>query len=439
MCRVIAVRWRCYRRQEACNYSGTHVNRPSANIPGHPAPRPTPRPVPQPISPLRINAYTACSAAGRGRDATLEALRSRTAGLSENDFGPHPIQTYIGRVSGIEHEALPEHLSHWDCRNNRLAWLGLCQDGFVDAVAAARERYGTSRVAIVMGTSTSSIGATEEAYRNLDGEKQFPAHLRNPVIHTPHSTGQFLQSALQLTGISVTVGTACSSSAKVFAQAERLIRNGLADAAVVGGTDTLCDSVLFGFNSLDLVSDDVCRPFDAARNGISLGEAAGFALIEREGHGPWLLGYGETSDAHHMSSPHPQGLGAQRAISDALARAAIAADSVDYINLHGTASKKNDEVEARLVADMFGHHTLASSTKGWTGHTLGAAGILESVITLLALENEIAPGTLNARQLDPVCGAQIRIENTDADLRIGMNLSFGFGGSNCALLFGRSA
>jgi 3-oxoacyl-[acyl-carrier-protein] synthase-1 len=225
----------------------------------------------------------------------------------------------------------------------------------------------------------------------------------------------------------------------VFAQAERLIRNGLADAAVVGGTDTLCDSVLFGFNSLDLVSDDMCRPFDVARKGISLGEAAGFALIERDGDGPRLLGHGETSDAHHMSSPHPQGRGAKRAIIDALARAGIGPDSVDYINLHGTASKKNDEVEARLVADLFGQHTLASSTKGWTGHTLGAAGILESVITLLALENEIAPGTLNARKLDPVCGAQIHIENTDAELRVGMNLSFGFGGSNCALLFGRSA
>ena len=148
-----------------------------------------------------------------------------------------------------------------------------------------------------------------------------------------------------------------------------------------------------------------------------------------------LIGYGETSDAHHMSSPHPQGLGAQRAINDALARAAISADEVDYINLHGTASRKNDEVEARLVAEMFESDALASSTKGWTGHTLGAAGILESVITLLALDNNIAPGTLNARQLDPVCGAQIRVQNSDADLRVGMNLSFGFGGSNCALLF----
>ena len=401
-------------------------------------PLPNPRPWPRAIAPLRINAYTACSSAGLGRNATLEALRSRRVGLVKNNFGSQPVKTYIGRVSEIEDTPLPEHLSEWDCRNNRLAWLGLNQDGFVDAVAQARERYGASRVALVLGTSTSSIGATEEAYRDLDGEGRFPPQLRNAHMHTPHSTGQFLQIALNLTGIGITVGTACSSSAKVFAQAERLIRSGSADAVVVGGADTLCGSVLFGFNSLELVSADMCRPFDATRSGISLGEAAGFALIERNGEGALLLGHGETSDAHHMSSPHPEGLGAKRAICDALARADIDAESVDYINLHGTASKKNDEVEARLIADLFSKQTLASSTKGWTGHTLGAAGILESVITLLALENGLAPGTLNTNQLDPVCSEQIRIDNTDADLRVGMTLSFGFGGSNCALLFGRS-
>jgi len=132
-----------------------------------------PRPIPKPIAPLRINAYTVCSAAARGRKGTLEALRSRSGGLSENDFGPQPVQTYIGRVGGIEDEPLPEHLTHWDCRNNRLAWLGLRQDGFLDAVAAARERYGASRVAIVFGTSTSTIGATEEAYCSLDDDQQF--------------------------------------------------------------------------------------------------------------------------------------------------------------------------------------------------------------------------------------------------------------------------
>jgi 3-oxoacyl-[acyl-carrier-protein] synthase-1 len=270
----------------------------------------------------------------------------------------------------------------------------------------------------------------------VDG--QFPEHLRRPAIHTPHSTGAFVQQALGLTGLCVTVATACSSSAKAFAQCERLMRLGLADAAVVGGVDSLCDSVLFGFNALELISPQPCRPFDIQRHGINLGEAAGFALLERgAGPGPRLLGYGESSDAHHMSSPHPEGLGARLALRDALARGGVEPEQIDYINLHGTASQKNDEAEARVIADLFPARTFASSTKGWTGHTLGAAGILEAVITLLALESGHAPGTLNSSVLDPACGPQLRLGNEEKNLARALSLSFGFGGSNCVLLFER--
>ena len=387
--------------------------------------------------PLSVVAYTASCAAGTGRRAILEALRARRTGLAANDFTEAPLDTFIGRVPGIEANPLPTELAHWDCRNNRLAWYGLQQDGFFEAVKAAREKYGPSRVALVLGTSTSSIGATEEGYRGLTADGQYPEPLRRPAVHTVHSLGSFVQEALGLTGVSVTVATACSSSAKVFPQAERLIRLGLADAAVVGGVDSLCYSVLFGFNALELVSPEPCRPFDPARKGISLGEAAGFALLEKEGSGPRLVGYGESSDAHHMSSPHPEGLGARNAIHDALARAGLTPADIDYINLHGTASQKNDEVEARLVAELFPAATRASSTKGWTGHVLGAAGILEAVISLLALEHGFMPGTLNTRELDAVCGPQIRLENGEGVVRNVMSNSFGFGGSNCVLLFGR--
>jgi 3-oxoacyl-[acyl-carrier-protein] synthase-1 len=224
----------------------------------------------------------------------------------------------------------------------------------------------------------------------------------------------------------------------VFAHAERLLRLGIADAAVVGGVDTLCGSVLFGFSSLELVSPEPCRPFDVARRGISIGEAGGFALLERDGEaGPWLLGYGESSDAHHMSSPHPQGLGARLAIEAALGSAGLAPEAVDYINLHGTASQKNDEVEARVIAELFPARTRASSTKGWTGHTLGAAGIVEAVISFIALEEGFAPGTLNTAELDPACGPQVRLATERAEVRVALSNSFGFGGSNCTLLFGR--
>jgi len=399
-----------------------------------------PRTVPAPIAPLRIAAYTVTSAAGVGKAALFAALRDGRSALTPNDFGPTPLATWIGRIAGLERAPLPAPLGAWDCRNDRLAWLGLQGDGFVDAIHDARKRYGAARIAVVLGTSTSSIGATEDAYRALDDGGNFPADNRNPLVHTPHSLANFVQHALALEGPCVTVSTACSSSAKVFATAERMLRLGLVDAVLVGGVDTLCGSVLFGFNALQLVSPEPCRPFDAARNGISIGEAAGFALLERDDpshdEAPCLLGYGESSDAHHMSTPHPDGLGAERALDDALARAGIDAAAVDHINLHGTASAKNDEVEAALVARRFPATTHASSTKGVTGHTLGAAGIVEAAATLLAIEHGWKPGTVNTQVLDPACGPQLRTEGAAGRVRVAMSNSFGFGGNNCVLLFG---
>ena len=393
----------------------------------------------QPCLSLRVTAYTASTALGPGLERLLDALREGRSGLRANDFGVTPLPTWIGRVPGLEQAALPAALAHWECRNNRLAWLGLNADGFIAAAHAARQRHGAQRVAVVIGTSTSSIGASEEAYTRLDADGRFPDDLRRPHVHTPHSLGAFVQEALQLQGPCVTVATACSSSAKVFAQAERMLRLGLVDAAVVGGVDTLCGSVLFGFNSLELVAPDPCRPFDVERRGLSLGEAAGYALLEREdaSTGPCLVGYGESSDAHHMSSPHPEGLGARLAIRDALARAGLNATAIDYINMHGTASQKNDEVEAKVIADVFPATTRASSTKGITGHTLGAAGIVEAAISLLAIEHSIAPGMCNTRHLDPACGPQIRIHNSAGPVNYALSNSFGFGGNNCCLIFAR--
>ena len=391
---------------------------------------------PSRIAPLKISAFTATSSVGVGKQALAEALAESRSGLRANDFGPTPLPTWIGRVDGLETLQLPESLATWDCRNNRLAWLGLQADGFLDAVAAARARYGAARIALVLGTSTSSIGETEAAYTTLVDGAFAPAQQR-PLVHTPHSLAMFVQAALGLEGPAETISTACSSSAKVFASAERLIRLGLVDAAVVGGVDTLCGSVLFGFNSLELVSPQPCRPFDAERDGISLGEAAGFALLERGRGALELLGYGEASDAHHMSTPHPEGLGAERALDDALARAGLATDAIDYINMHGTASTKNDEVEGALVARRFPADTHASSTKGFTGHTLGAAGIVEAVISLLAIETGLKPGTVNSSVVGAECGPQIKLQPARGEVRYALSNSFGFGGNNCSLIFGK--
>lgn len=396
---------------------------------------------------LAISAYSATTALGRGRAAQTQGLHDRSSGLRRNDFGGEGrLECWIGRVDGLEQAPLPSSLAGWECRNNRLAWLSLQQDGLLEAVAEAAARHGADRVAVVVGTSTSSIGATEEAYARLSeampGEsRRFPPDLDRPIVHTPHSLGDFVRHATGLRGPSITVATACSSSAKVFAQAARLIQAGLADAALVGGVDTLCGSVLFGFNSLQLVSPQPCRPFDANRIGLSLGEAGGFAVLERpqaQPEGLQLRGYGESSDAHHMSAPHPEGLGAQLAMRDALARAGIGAGEVGYLNLHGTATPANDSIEARAVAGMFPGHLHASSTKGWTGHTLGAAGIVESVIALLALESGLLPGILNSDTPDPDCGPQIRFDNAQRNIDFAMNNSFGFGGNNASLVFGRA-
>ena len=395
---------------------------------------------------LTAQAFTATTAAGLGSASLWDAVFNGRSHLRANDFTPTAITAWIGRVDGLETAALPAHFSEWECRNNRLAWLALNQDGFFDAARRAVAHCGPRRIAVIMGTSTGSVGATEEGYARLTASGSFAHDLLRPIVHTPHSLGDFVQRVSGLRGPCITVATACSSSAKVFAQAARLIETGVVDAALVGGVDTLCGSVLFGFNALQLVAAEPCKPFDAGRVGLSLGEAGGFAVLERvkpnvarSAGELQLRGYGESSDAHHMSAPHPQGLGAQYAMRDALARGGIDAGDVGYLNLHGTATPANDKAEALAVAAIFPGHLHASSTKGWTGHTLGAAGIVESVIALLALESGELPGTLNSADPDPACGPQIRFDNARADtLRYAMNNSFGFGGNNCSLLFGRA-
>lgn len=387
--------------------------------------------------PLAVTAYTATSALGLGLGAHLDALGQQRSGLRANDFGDDPLACWIGRVPGIESTPLPDEYAQWDCRNNRLAWLGLHQDHFMSAVDAARHRYGASRIALLLGTSTASIGATEEGYRRLENDSRLPDDLHRRAIHTPHSLTAFVAAALAIGGPCLTISTACSSSAKVFAGAERLIRLGIVDAAVVGGVDSLCGSVLYGFNALELVSPEPCRPFDAERRGISIGEGAGFALLERIGPdtkaASRLLGCGESSDAHHMSTPDPDGLGAELALRDVLDRAAIDVTQVDYINLHGTASQKNDAMEAAMVARRFPLSTRVSSTKALTGHTLGAAGIIEAVITLLALREDFVPGNAGATTPDTACSAHFAWRNEARPVRIALSHSFGFGGSNACL------
>ncbi len=393
------------------------------------------------IAPVAVIAYTATCAAGHGCDALSASLAANMSGLKPNDFGHPPLAGWTGRVAGLESLPWPDEWADWDSRATRLTWRGLQADGFAEAVAGARARHGAARVGLVLGTSAATIGASEQAYRELDAEGRFPPALAHAHLNTPHALAAFAQRTLALQGPALTVSTACSSSAKAFATGERWLRLGLVDAVVVGGVDALSNSLLYGFRALGLVSGEPARPFDAARAGISIGEASAWALLEREGGASVLAGYGESNDAHHMSSPHPQGLGATLALDDALARAGLAAGDIDFLNLHGTASALNDEVEAALVARRYAPAVHACATKGLTGHTMGAAGALEAVICLLALERGVAAGSAGTLAVDPVFGGpfarQLKLQPRRWQPRRAVSHSFGFGGNNCVLVFAR--
>ena len=387
------------------------------------------------MKPLAITAYTATSALGRGVAAMLEALRRGASGLKPNDFDRAELRAFIGRVPGLEDRPLTGALAAFDCRNNRLADLGLEQDGFREAVERARRKYGPRRVAVLLGTSTSGILQTELAYRARGAGGELPAGFDYRHGQNLFSMTDYVRRSLGLEGPAATISTACSSSAKVFASASRYVEAGIVDAAVVGGVDSLCLTTMHGFTSLQLVSDEPCRPFDAARKGMSIGEAAGYALLEPTGSDLNLVGYGESSDAHHMSTPHPEGDGALAAMRQALARAALEPDAVDYVNAHGTATPSNDRAEDRALMRLFGGRVPVSSTKGWTGHTLGAAGIVEAIVCCLALEHGLIPATLNSSALEPGIQSQVVLGNRSARLRHALTNSFGFGGSNCSLVF----
>jgi 3-oxoacyl-[acyl-carrier-protein] synthase-1 len=399
------------------------------------------------VSPLVVSSFTAITCLGRGADALWRALVERRSGLQRCAFEDVELNTFIGEVEGLARAPVRGDLAAFDCRNNRLAELTLNQDGFLEAVLAARERFGPGRVAVIVGTSTSGIMQTERAYQRLD-----PATGALPPIHyaetqNTYSLGRFVRRYLGLAGPAHVVSTACSSSAKVFGDAARMLDAGLADAAVVGGCDTLCLTTLYGFGSLELLSDRPCRPFDPDRNGISIGEGAGFALLQRApapgvrarpGGEIVLVGVGESCDAHHMSTPHPEGLGATLAMQRALAAGGLAPDAVGYVNLHGTATRSNDTAEGNAVARLFGPGLPCSATKGATGHLLGAAGIAEAIISMLSLRHEWLPGTANSTAVDPACSCRVLLEGSRAAPRYVLSNSFGFGGNNCSLVFGRA-
>ncbi len=389
-----------------------------------------------------VDACSLVSAIGHGLADTLAALRSGTGGLRDDDIWARIADGPVGVVEGLEDAPLEPRVRAFEGRNNRLARLGLLADGFHERVEAAIRRYGRSRIAVVVGTTTAGIREGELAFRGRSAPGDALAQSFSYHHSVDHfSLAAFVRSYLGLEGLAYTVSTACSSSSKVFGDASLLLEAGICDAVVVGGVDSLCEMSLRGFRSLALVSSEPCRPFDQRRAGISLGEAAGFALLSREpldasSSGIVLAGVGASADAHHMSAPHPDGVGAEIAMREALRSAGLHREDIDYIHLHGTGSKQNDDTEARAVARVFGGAVACSSTKGWTGHCLGAAGIVGAAIACLALRRQTRPGNLNGEQPDSTLGITTSLKTSEVPLRNVLTNAFGFGGNNSSLVFG---
>lgn len=303
--------------------------------------------------PLHVTALSIVSALGDGLEPMWTAMSFNRSALAAAPTEQRlPLNAWIGKISDLD-TPLPAPWLTYDCRNHRLVERALHADGLMAAIERAIAEYGASRIGLITATSTSGILSTEIAYRQRDpGTGALPAEFSYESTHNTDAIGSFLRARLGLNGPAFTLSTACAATAKAFAAAARLIDAGLCDAVLVGGADSLCDTTLFGFHSLGVMAEGPCRPFDTGRSGISIGEAGGFALLERAQNDAalpdfCLLGYGETSDAYHMSSPDPEGLGSEAAMRRALEQAGLEPGDINYIHMHGTATWR--ETRQRIV------------------------------------------------------------------------------------------
>jgi 3-oxoacyl-[acyl-carrier-protein] synthase-1 len=389
---------------------------------------------------IYLNQLGMLCALGDTPGAIAAAMFAGRSGLRQDtlylpDMGL-PIGAVDAALPSVDHLPLRER-----SRNNQLALAALAQ--IRPAVDAAIALYGADRVGVVIGTSTSGIAEGEAALRQYHQDGSLPAHFhyRQQELGSPAAA---LSSTLGLGGPAYTHSSACASSAKAMASAARLLNMGLCDAVITGGVDTLCGFTLAGFAALESVSQTRCLPFSANRNGINIGEGAALFLMSRDEATVALTGWGESSDAHHISAPDPSGRGATLAIQQALQRAGLKPDDIDYINLHGTATLQNDAMESLVINTLFGDRVAASSTKPLTGHALGAASAVEAGLCWLAMQDSNPQGMLPQHVWDGVPDAALPPlqlvtpqQTLGRPLRRVLSNSFAFGGTNAALIFGR--
>ena len=391
---------------------------------------------------LYLNDLGLLCALGSGKTEILPRLLAGYRGglvLSDQFSAGTPLR--LGQVA----EPLPEiptEFAVYGCRNNQLLLAALAQ--IQDSVKAMLSRYGRDRIGVVLGTSTSGVRNTELALAYQAEHGYLPAsyHYKQQQMG---AGADFVAAYLGVKGPAFTISTACSSSGKAFASARRLLNLDLCDAVIVGGADSLCSLTVNGFRALESVSSGWCQPFGAQRDGINIGEAAALFVLSRQEGPVALRAVAATSDAHHFSAPAPDGTAVADAMRLALSQAELQPGQVDYLNLHGTATLLNDAMESRAVNGVFGPDTPASSSKGMTGHTLGAAAALELGFCWLLLTS-----TDDSGQLIPNAGG----DAPDPSLPV-LNLvkpgqtlgrridicqsnSFAFGGNNVSIVVSRT-
>ena len=392
-----------------------------------------------PRAPIPITAYALTNCLGESTAEVLDNLFAGNCGLAPCRW-PLPFSTYAGEAKGGL-APLPEAEKAFDSRAARL--LARTLDEMAQSAARAIRAWGSHRVGLVLGTSTGGIAVTEAAYEAFKTAGSLPERFD---FERQHSFGGLVEFARRRTGIqgpAYAVSTACSSSGKVFGCAQRLIESGLCDAVLVGGSDSLCQTTLRGFGSLEVVSPELCRPFSAQRNGLNIGEGAALLLLERHPSGGAramanLLGVGESSDAWHMSHPHPEGIGALAAMEQALSQASLSPSQVDHVNAHGTGTKANDEVEGRAIQKLLGSGVPVVSTKAYTGHMLGAGGASEAVFAIASIQRGLVPMALRAEPIDSAFELNIPTEVLRRDVNVVLSNSFAFGGSNVCVALGQA-
>ena len=346
-------------------------------------------------------------------------------------------------VVGEVRDALPDlsqFPTHYRSRNNQLAALAYQQiSADVDTL---RQMYGAERIAVIIGSSTSGIAEGELALQHFNQHRQLPEDYQYTTQEMV-APADFIALLANVSGPCYAISTACSSSARALISAQNMLLADLADAVIVGGVDSLCRLTVNGFHALESTSSGFCQPFSANRDGINIGEGAALFVMQKQGAGIFLAGTGASSDAHHMSAPHPQGRGAVAAIQQACSRAGITAGQLDYINLHGTATPLNDSMESSALQQLGLAAVPASSTKSLTGHTLGAAGAVEAALCWLTLSDYNA-----AKQLIPHCWdgevdpalpvLEFATAAPQQKIHYCLSNSFAFGGNNAALILGRN-